>query len=105
MCAFCRTQPARKNREHVLPDWLADVFSSRDPQMHYRRVQSQDGHHDKVYDQKLFRAKTTCTCGPCNHGWMSDIEGEARTLLPSMMLSSVSFVLTREDQELLGTTV
>lgn len=102
MCSFCRVAPARKNREHLLPDWLSTVFPSGLPQTHYRRAQTPSGHRDRIYEQRPFRAKTGCTCVSCNTGWMSRIEDESKVLLRSLMRSPLSVVLTRHDQVLLS---
>ena len=99
MCAFCRVRAARNNREHLLPDWLADVFPSDAPQPHWRTVATPSGHHEKLYRQKPFRAKLGCTCSPCNNGWMSDVENESKSLLTALARSPLSFTLTHDDQE------
>jgi len=98
MCLFCTVRPARKNREHLLPDWLADDFPDDGPQQHYRRVQTPFGHNDQVYPQRPFRAKTGCTCKECNHGWMSDLETAVNPVLRSLLLTPLIVPLSREAQ-------
>jgi hypothetical protein len=96
LCVFCGGQPV--NREHVLPEWLADCFSSGRPQTHYRADLDERGGQTRMYAQKPFRTKAACVCPSCNSTWMSNLENDAKPLLTPMMVEGRGRVLSEDDQ-------
>ncbi len=96
-CVFC-DQANGLTREHVWPDWLNDVF--RDPLGWTITHSTPD--RAREWERQTPRLDQTVrrVCGKCNHGWMSDLEGEAKDLVTHMIFGN-PIVLQPEHQDLL----
>lgn len=77
-CAFCGA-PADSG-EHILPEWLQDVFPSDEPAVHTRLIGLDESKKTK-WQRRPFREKVYVVCEACNTGWMSDLEKASKPLL------------------------
>ena len=84
-CVFC-DQANDLTREHVWPDWLNDVLS--DP-LGWTITHSNPD-RKREWERQTPRLDQTVrrVCGKCNHGWMSDLEGEAQELITHMLFGN-----------------
>ncbi|MBS1675974.1 MAG: hypothetical protein JST08_01185 [Actinobacteria bacterium] len=75
-CIFCGD--LADDREHLLPQWLQKVLPSDEPVVHFR----EEGTNElPQWERKPFREKAKFVCKACNHGWMSELENEAKPIL------------------------
>ena len=79
-CIFCRGGPL--TREHVLPKWLRSVSPTDEAMVYFREVGGTRVH----WQQRAFDATAKSVCEPCNTGWMSALEAEARPVLEASIL-------------------
>lgn len=99
-CFFC-TRDAKLTREHVIPRWLRRPLADTprwESNMWYQSefsLESSSPIRRRLTDQILRRV-----CGPCNSGWMSDLEVEVRPLLEPLIAGEV-LAVSAEDKELL----
>jgi len=80
-CHFCG-QPitGKKSREHVFPRWLLR-FLSRDPIPFIATRFAPDGTPLATRIHPLREFVLGRVCRTCNHGWMNDLERQARPIL------------------------
>ena len=95
-CIFCGGA-GPMTREHVLADWIGREFGIKDPQRHWHLAETDAGSRVRQYLQSPFRSTAKCVCASCNAGWMARLEGAVRPILRPMMLSRISFRLSRES--------
>ena len=93
-CAFCGTT-GKLTGEHVLGDWLSRIGLDLDPVAHVtgplnRLVR-------EVGVTPPFRRTVRDVCGPCNNGWMSQLEDVAKRTLTPFILGEPG-MLARDDQ-------
>jgi hypothetical protein len=93
-CAFCGTT-GKLTGEHVLGDWLSLIGLDLDPVVHVtgplnRLVR-------EVGVTPPFRRTVRDVCGPCNNGWMSQLEDVAKRTLTPFILGEPGR-LARNDQ-------
>lgn len=99
-CFFC-ARDAKLTREHVIPRWLRGPLRDTvrwEIGAWYRtefELERTPAIQRRQTDQILRRV-----CGPCNSGWMSDLEVEVRPLLEPLIAGEV-LVVSASDQELL----
>lgn len=74
-CIFCGA--TADSREHLLPEWLQQVFPSKELAIYHRTV----GGEKKTWETKRFSQTAKVVCESCNHGWMSRLENEAKPIL------------------------
>lgn len=97
-CVFCGGSGL--TREHVIPRWLSNVL----PEQARYRGQDQatvllhpertvDGPHHREMVETFNSATVKAVCGPCNNGFMNDIEAEARPILSAMIRGSLALSL------------
>ena len=86
-CVFCDA-PA-DSREHLLPRWLEGVLPSDEPMVQYRQI-GNDEKDRQEWTCRPFRERARVVCQPCNNGWMSSLEVEAKQLLASPIAREVS---------------
>jgi hypothetical protein len=83
-CVFCGGSPVTK--EHVWPDWARRKLASPESFPHYRRLERQGQHPvDKHWLAPAHTMTVSAVCGPCNNGWMSELEARAKELLEPML--------------------
>lgn len=75
-CIFCGD--IADGHEHLLPEWLQRVLPADQPVVHFRE---EGGVETPSWRRKPFREKAKFVCERCNHGWMSDLENEAKPVL------------------------
>jgi hypothetical protein len=100
-CAFCGGTGL--TREHVIPRWLSDVL----PEQARYRGQDQatvllhpertvDGPHHREMVETFNSTTVKAVCGPCNNGFMNDIEAKARPYLSAMIRGNLAMSLAVE---------
>lgn len=100
-CVFCGGSGL--TREHVIPRWLSNVL----PEQARYRGQDQatvllrpehtvDGPHHREMVETFNAMTVKAVCGPCNNGFMNDLEAEARPLLSAMIRGSLALPLAAE---------
>jgi hypothetical protein len=93
-CAFCGTT-GKLTSEHVFGDWLTRIGLELDPGVHVagplNRMEREIG------VTKPFRNKVRDVCGPCNNGWMSELESVAKRALTPCILGE-SGTIAQADQ-------
>lgn len=95
ICVFCGSDK-KLTREHILPDWLCDLYPKE-----MMIINQFVGKSQKEWTSKIFQHKAKVVCEECNSGWMSNLEGEVKPLLTNLMaLNSVS--LRKYGQDLLA---
>lgn len=100
-CIFCGRKPV--TREHILPDWLNgtrnEVLRVRGE---YSGGRAGSAPLSRTWEtDKLFDLKARIVCGPCNSGWMSDIENKAKPFIEPMVLGK-GVELTPDAQSLVA---
>ena len=81
VCLACGPTSAPESREHVFAQWILEEFGSLNLKVGLSR-QHHDGAVEQIrqeYRLDSFRLKKICA--PCNNGWMSAVEGNAKPVL------------------------
>jgi hypothetical protein len=101
ICKFCGVD-GPLTLEHLFPDWLRQALPSA-MMSHYARRKG-DGTINKW---RTLSHSTTAriACGPCNNGWMSDIEGAAAPLLLPKILAATPGMLTLPEAAAVATWI
>ncbi len=83
-CIFCGRTPV--SREHLWPNWLGQEAALRESFDH-RIEQEADGleTRDVKFSTPPFNQVVRVVCGPCNAGWMSAIEANAKPILQDLI--------------------
>lgn len=100
VCIFCGSNLAGKaSVEHVLPQWLLDHLGIREREItptHWNpqgEVLTTRQHHvGNLVEGRV--------CSTCNNGWMSTLEGQAKTLLMPLMEGNTEVVELTQDERL-----
>lgn len=79
-CAFC-TSRGPLTREHVWPQWLAEVIDRKQPVM----ARAGGGVEYREWKTRPLQHVVQRVCAACNSGWMSRLETAAKPLLLSMI--------------------
>lgn len=91
-CPFCGSM-GPMTREHVLGDWLSRIGLSLQPVPHRSGWLNRLGRDLGV--RPPFR-QTVRVCGPCNNGWMSDLEAVAQRVLAPFILGESGEVAVKD---------
>lgn len=97
-CVFCGGTGL--TREHVIPRWLSTVL----PEQARFRGQDQatllfhpeigiNGPHHREMKETFNSMTVKAVCGPCNNGFMNDIEAKARPYLSAMIRGKLAISL------------
>lgn len=84
-CVFCAGPGI--SAEHVLPRWLKTAFDSGDLERGMVVRMSEVGVHR--HEQRLLDGRVKAVCRGCNNGWMHELEGRVRDVLPEMIRGHV----------------
>jgi hypothetical protein len=98
VCAFCGSTKKPRGREHVFANWLNNIG------LESYQVQYRAGRLNRVprrWTTEGFTATVRAVCDDCNHGWLSDLETEARPVLTPLILGE-SRELSPDDQRLIA---
>ena len=82
-CVFCGQQPVKKNREHVMPEWLLKMTG--DPKRTLK-MPFQASLRPGLSDEMSYDALKFPACEKCNRNF-SVLEGQARTIVAKMLNS------------------
>lgn len=102
-CVFCG-KVRRLTEEHVLGKWLKELFVNAGIPTNdaYSKLGAVDLTNDQrseiQYSTVMFEQTVAAVCGPCNNGWMSELEGKVQRFLGPMIFSGQRTRLTRHDQ-------
>jgi hypothetical protein len=80
-CRFC--QSAANSLEDVWPHWIVDQFRQAEPtEMHAER------HGTTLTPWRMHQPQLAmrCVCQPCNNGWMSQLEAQAKPYLQPLLM-------------------
>lgn len=97
VCIFCAK--SKPTREHVIPAWLSDVLPG-DGEFNFTR-QQEDGSVSS-WSTSALNLTVKRVCGPCNHGWMSQLESRAKPLLTPLIHGQAG-TFGRHEQTLMAT--
>lgn len=96
-CIFCGIG-GRLTAEHTLPDWLLEDLKGDTGMVEFesgrplrQKITWNSGKGEVPYK---------CVCGPCNHGWMSELEGDTQKFLADMLVGQ-AVTLSALDQAVL----
>lgn len=91
-CLYCSYEGVL-SQEHVLPDWLSNVFPPENRQS-YKRLERPDfidfsktsDVNSKFYSQNktIYDSKVYNVCKECNNGWMSNLQNIAKPFVSSL---------------------
>lgn len=82
-CAFCGFT-GKLTGEHVFGDWLSKIGLDLSPTPHQGGPLNRIGRDLGLMPP--FRTKVKDVCGPCNNGWMSNLEDVAKRILTPFIL-------------------
>jgi hypothetical protein len=110
LCIFCEgTSGASISHEHILPDWLHEVFPRDPATVHTFGITSWVGLSPGAPITKRHRKQGHVTtrqvrvvCEKCNNGWLSSLEDRTKPVLLAL-LRGERFALGPEEQLLLAT--
>jgi hypothetical protein len=88
-CVFCGTAE-KLTAEHVFGDWLTGIGLPRDP-VRYGAGPLNRSPRDLGVGQPFTRTVRD-VCGPCNHGWMSNLEAIAARVLTPLILGKAGSI-------------
>jgi hypothetical protein len=96
-CAFCEINPA-DSVEDVIAKWFLRQRNALN--IHIKRKMSYEGEIQTSIGNAGVLAE--CVCGPCNHGWMSRLENQAKPIFgkldrgfPATISSEDAVILSR----------
>lgn len=86
-CVFCGSTSNKMSREHVWPEWVRNVLpeTQRDRRHNYVFEDVDRGPFRHLEGQGPYEIRVREVCQPCNNGWMSEVECEAKPYLETMM--------------------
>src|SRR4051812_863516 len=82
-CIFCGGRPL--TNEHVLAKWLAGPLGVQGNVRHVYSEPPDDAPPTREWRAGGLDIKVKAVCGPCNEGWMNDLEGQVRPFLGPMI--------------------
>lgn len=97
-CLFCGSTETL-TREHVWPRWLEKVLPGTGVKPSH--VYSEEGRPTREFVAPDYSIQVRVVCGSCNHGWMADLENQARPVLTPMITASDAVTLDAASQRLL----
>src|SRR5437764_7347370 len=93
-CAFCPAT-AKITGEHIWSNWMNQLFPGMTG-VTFRNIE-RDGTVLKVWPAPKLNMKTRVVCGPCNNGWMSDIERDfAKPAMADLILGNPIGAVSRK---------
>jgi hypothetical protein len=95
LCLSCEEPIVNRAKEHVIPGWLLKVLNVEYEQLIQVIAAGSEEQISKERSFTFDSFQEGRVCEPCNGGWMSDLEGQAKPLLVPLMqgvigLSSLS---------------
>ncbi len=83
-CIFCGATPL--TREHVLAQWMGKMPMADPPlPLNLEVTHDVESNIHKWTTKNPAALVARCVCGPCNNGWMSDIQTAPQAALTSMI--------------------
>jgi len=96
VCAFC---PATANitGEHIWPAWLSKLL----PKTRYRNERV-DGEAKSTWTTSKLDQTANVVCKRCNETWMSELEGQAKSLLADVIINGKQTTFGYDDLKFLA---
>lgn len=94
VCVFCSSDKPL-TREHVYPDWLSAYFKKG--LLVINEVAGDNQH--RTWSQPIFQHKARIVCSDCNSGWMSQLEGDTKTVLANLIFTDKPAVIDEAAQK------
>jgi hypothetical protein len=92
LCIFCNQD--KPTKEHVLPAWLSAVLPGGGD---FNFTRQQEDGSVNAWSTPALNLTVKRVCGPCNHGWMSQLESRVKPLL-TPLIHGQPLTLSREEQ-------
>ena len=94
-CGFCGSSGV--NREHLWPEWLADVIvTSRGPRAFDAEIER--GGETHRFRNPALEIKVRMPCKACNEGWMSRLENDVKPFMTGMVDEGETTILNEVRQ-------
>ena len=97
VCLFCGGGPLTK--EHVVPAWIRDILPMEGRVGVFRGGEK----GQPAWTMASLNQEALIVCGPCNHGWMSRLEGHVKPVLAGAIVGGTKVSLTPARQQLVST--
>jgi hypothetical protein len=82
LCAFCLRE-GKMSAEHLWGDWIGKLFVEYRGRYSFR---TQLGENPILrWSSRSIDAKAKVVCETCNNGWMSDLDGETKSLMEGII--------------------
>jgi hypothetical protein len=95
-CIFCQREGT--SREHAWPKWLLSSIGSCDP---LSRTEALLGPKSPSVTWTGPEVTVNCVCSDCNNGWMSNLEGQVKPIVGSL-LHDLALSLDSKQQSVLS---
>ncbi len=96
-CGFCESTTSKITNEHVFAEWLTPVIGA-DSTTRIRHSRAAEGQKRTSWDTDTLTHKVRMACHPCNSGWMSDLEGAVKNIIPPMIRDEKRVTLDVDEQ-------
>ena len=98
-CIFCGGTPLTK--EHLWPAWMQRAFAIKDGFAHRHQTEVNGIEtRDIAFETPPLTLVVKSVCGPCNNGWMSEMEAAAKPILEPLLRFSGRRLHRREQRTL-----
>jgi len=97
-CCFCTS--TKLTREHLWGEWIGELLGPRA----YTITRLENGKRT-IFPKYELNLKARFACGPCNSGWMSNVEGKTKQIISDMILKGTPRVLEVRDLAVLAALV
>jgi len=103
-CLFCGATVggAERAREHVVPEWLRLHLDANDEMVYQATAATSDRLIDQEREHALSAFVEGQVCRPCNNGWMSALENEAKPFLIPLIAGESSLGLNDSARRVLA---
>lgn len=102
-CVFCGGGPL--TAEHVFPQWLVPIIETLGKPRSATRVTEHGEHIHNIWETTTIDVKVRKVCGPCNNGWMSEMEVAVMPILKPLVVSTEPQTFTEAEAVTLATWI
>ena len=99
ICVFCGNGPL--TAEHAWPHWLIDILGGNATIQMWRSDTDSGAKWLAHGPDSRAHVQPKCVCGPCNNGWMSAVESDAKPVLAAL-IGDFALQLDAEQQRQLA---
>jgi hypothetical protein len=97
LCLFCDNPVDSTQKEDVIPVWIQKKMKGNKKPV----VNGFSGDRRVAMQGLKPTVKTGCVCRVCNHGWMSQLEGDSRKIL-GPLIEDLSLMLDNSDKHIIA---